>query len=124
MIEGASDNPLTTTTLNNGDDEMTNLYNYRKQLTLNSNYNNATRYSVAVIVNNYDNVIWVDLTLDYADNNQTWTGSERKATDADSLAGAANDVLSNLDWLTADDYATVKAAIMDGVVGYIATLNA
>lgn len=124
MIEGASDNPLTITTLNNGDDEMTNLYNYRKQLTLNSNYNNATRYSVAVIVNNYDNVIWVDLTLDYTDHTQTWTGAERKTTDADPLTSAANDVLNNLDWLTADDYATVKAAIMDGVDGYIATLNA
>ena len=124
MIEGASDNPLTTTTLNNGDDEMTNLYNYRKQLTLSNNYNNATRYSVAVIVNNYDSVIWVDLTLDYADNTQAWTGAERKTTDVDSLADAANNVLDNLDWLTADDYATVKAAIMDGVNGYIATLNA
>ena len=103
---------------------MTNLYNYRKQLTLSNNYNNATRYSVAVIVNNYDSVIWVDLTLDYADYTQTWTGAERKTTDADSLTGAANDVLDNLDWLTADDYATVKAAIMDGVNGYSATLNA
>ena len=103
---------------------MTNLYNYRKQLTLISNYNNATSYSVAVIVNNYDNVIWVDLTLDYADHTQTWTGSERKTTDADSLTDAANDVLDNLDWLTDDDYTTVKAAIMDGVNGYIATLNA
>ena len=103
---------------------MINLYNYRKQLTLSSNYNNATRYSVAVIVNNYDSVIWVDLTLDYADHTQAWTGFERKATDADSLTGAANNVLDNLDWLTADDYATVKAAIMDGVNGYIATLNA
>lgn len=103
---------------------MTNLYDYRKRLTLSSSYNNATRYSVAVIVNNYDSVIWVDLTLDYADNTQTWTGAERKSTDAGSLAGAANDVLANLSWLTADDYAAVKAAIMDGVNGYIATLNA
>jgi len=103
---------------------MTNLYNYRKPLTLNNNYNNATGYSVAVIVNNYDSVIWVDLTLDYADYSQTWTGSERKTTDTDALADAAADVLSRLGWLTADDYATVKAAIMDGVNGYAATLNA
>lgn len=103
---------------------MTNLYNYRKQLTLSNNYNNATRYSVAVIVNNYDNVIWVDLTLDYTDHTQIWTGVERKTTDADSLTDAANNVLNSLGWLTADDYATVKAAIMDGVNGYIATLNA